>query len=106
MTELIPSDLAKPGNGAASCEAATRPNAAFKPLGMAAIVLSLSFLAFLLVIMLKNGLGGLDWDSCQGSDSTDPATAGIWGALQGIAADHGSHAGAVVPDGRAGGGLS
>jgi len=55
----------------------------FRLLGLAAIVLSLSFLALLLVIMLKNGLGGLDWSFLSGTDSTDAATAGVWGATKG-----------------------
>ncbi|GGC32896.1 hypothetical protein GCM10011371_20430 [Novosphingobium marinum] len=55
----------------------------FRLLGLGAIVLSLSFLVLLLVIMLKNGLGGLDWEFLTGSDSTDASTAGIWGALKG-----------------------
>ena len=55
----------------------------FRFLGLAAIVLSLSFLFLLLFIMLKNGLSGLDWDFLTGSDSTDPATAGVWGAVKG-----------------------
>jgi phosphate transport system permease protein len=55
----------------------------FRLLGLAAIVLSLSFLALLLVIMLKNGLAGLNWQFLTGSDSTDPNVAGIWGALKG-----------------------
>jgi phosphate transport system permease protein len=55
----------------------------FRLLGLAAIVLSLSFLALLLVIMLKNGLAGLNWQFLTGSDSTDPDVAGIWGALKG-----------------------
>ncbi|WP_232496092.1 phosphate ABC transporter permease PstA [Novosphingobium kaempferiae] len=55
----------------------------FKLIGLGAIVLSLSFLALLLVIMLKNGLGGLDWDFLSGSDSTDASAAGVWGAAKG-----------------------
>lgn len=55
----------------------------FRALGLAAIVLSLLFLAFLLFTMLRNGLGGLDWSFLTGSDSTDPATAGVWGAVKG-----------------------
>ena len=55
----------------------------FKLLGLGAIVLSLSFLALLLVIMLKNGLGGLDWRFLSGSDSTDATVAGVWGATKG-----------------------
>ncbi|HKT84783.1 MAG TPA: phosphate ABC transporter permease PstA [Novosphingobium sp.] len=63
-----------------------RRNAAerrFKLLGLGAIVVSLAFLALLLVIMLKNGVGGLDWRFLSGSDSTDPHTAGIWSAAKG-----------------------
>src|SRR5262245_15444639 len=55
----------------------------FRFLGLAAIVLSLAFLALLLVIMMKNGLGGLTGAFLTGSDSTDPATAGVWGAVKG-----------------------
>lgn len=72
-----------------SAEAArrvARRNAAerrFKLLGLGAIVVSLAFLALLLVIMLRNGVGGLDWRFLSGSDSTDPHTAGIWSAAKG-----------------------
>lgn len=55
----------------------------FKAMGVAAIILSLSFLAFLLVIMVGKGLGGIDWAFLTGSDSTEPDTAGIWGAFKG-----------------------
>ncbi|EZP81400.1 phosphate ABC transporter permease PstA [Novosphingobium resinovorum] len=55
----------------------------FKLVGLGAIVLSLGFLALLLVIMLKNGVAGLDWDFLSGSDSTDATTAGVWGAAKG-----------------------
>ncbi len=55
----------------------------FKALGLAAILVSLGFLAFLLVTMLANGLSGINWSFLSGSDSTDAATAGIWGALKG-----------------------
>jgi phosphate transport system permease protein len=55
----------------------------FKAMGVAAIVLSLSFLAFLLVTMVAKGLGGIDWSFLTGSDSTDPNNAGIWGAFKG-----------------------
>ena len=55
----------------------------FKAMGMAAVGLSLSFLAFLLFIMLRDGLGGIDWAFLTGSDSTDAANAGIWGAFKG-----------------------
>jgi len=55
----------------------------FRLLGLGAIVLSLSFLALLLFVMLRNGLGGLDWQFLTGSDSTDPDVAGVWGAVKG-----------------------
>ena len=55
----------------------------FKALGLLSVCLSLAFLAFLLFTMLRNGLGGIDWSFLSGSDSTDPATAGVWGALKG-----------------------
>ncbi|AXB77487.1 phosphate ABC transporter permease PstA [Novosphingobium sp. P6W] len=55
----------------------------FKMIGLGAIVLSLSFLALLLVIMLKNGVTGLDWSFLSGSDSTNASIAGVWGATKG-----------------------
>ena len=55
----------------------------FRRLGVAAIVLSLGFLAFLLATMLRNGIGGIDWAFLSGSDSTDAHTAGIWSAFKG-----------------------
>jgi phosphate transport system permease protein len=55
----------------------------FRLLGMAAVVLSVGFLALLLVIMLGNGLSGIDWQFLTSSDSTNPDMAGIWGAFKG-----------------------
>ncbi len=55
----------------------------FKWAGVAAIILSLSFLAFLIVTMISNGASGIDWAFLSSSDSTDPATAGVWGAFKG-----------------------
>jgi phosphate transport system permease protein len=55
----------------------------FKAMGVAAIVLSLSFLAFLLFVMVRNGIAGLDLDFLTASDSTNAADAGIWGAFKG-----------------------
>jgi phosphate transport system permease protein len=55
----------------------------FKALGLASILISLGFLAFLLVTMMANGVSGLNFDFLSNSDSTDAATAGIWGALKG-----------------------
>ena len=55
----------------------------FKLLGFAAVGISLAFLAFLLATMLWKGMGGLTLGFLQASDSTDPAMAGVWGALKG-----------------------
>jgi phosphate transport system permease protein len=55
----------------------------FRLLGLLAIAVSLLFLAFLLFTMAKNGLGGLNWGFISGSDSTEPATAGVWSAVKG-----------------------
>lgn len=55
----------------------------FRALALGAVVLSLAFLAFLLFSMLKNGVSGLDWRFLTSSDSTDPAVAGVWGAVKG-----------------------
>ena len=55
----------------------------FRMIGQAAIGLSLLFLALLLVIMVNNGLGGIDWAFLTGSDSTDASLAGVWGAVKG-----------------------
>jgi phosphate transport system permease protein len=55
----------------------------FKLLGLAAIVISLVFLAFLLFTMLKNGIAGLDWDFLTLSDATEPEMAGVWGSAKG-----------------------
>ena len=55
----------------------------FRLLGLAAIVISVAFLVFLLFTMLKNGLSGLTWDFLSGSDSTEPDVAGVWGAVKG-----------------------
>jgi phosphate transport system permease protein len=55
----------------------------FKLLGLAAVGVSLAFLAFLLGTMLWKGMGGLTLDFLKASDSTDPAMAGVWGALKG-----------------------
>jgi phosphate transport system permease protein len=55
----------------------------FKALGAIAIILSLSFLAFLLFVMVRNGISGIDWSFLTASDSTNAADAGIWGAFKG-----------------------
>lgn len=52
-------------------------------MGLIAILISLGFLAFLLITMLANGVSGLSLSFLTGSDSTDASTAGIWGALKG-----------------------
>jgi phosphate transport system permease protein len=55
----------------------------FKLLGLVAVGSSLAFLAFLLATMLWKGAGGLSLEFLTASDSTDPAMAGVWGALKG-----------------------
>jgi phosphate transport system permease protein len=55
----------------------------FKAMGLAAVVLACGFLAFLLISMLVKGAGGLSLDFLMASDATDPAVAGVWGALKG-----------------------
>ena len=55
----------------------------FKLLGLSAVGLSMAFLVFLIGTMLIGGLGGLDWAFLSGSDSTEPDTAGVWGAVKG-----------------------
>jgi phosphate transport system permease protein len=55
----------------------------FKALGLAAILVSLTFLAVLLFTMLKNGIGGIDMAFLTGSDSTNPITAGVWSSMKG-----------------------
>jgi len=55
----------------------------FKLLGLSAVGLSMAFLVFLIGTMLISGLGGLDWAFLSGSDSTEPDTAGVWGAVKG-----------------------
>jgi phosphate transport system permease protein len=55
----------------------------FKLLGLLAVGLSMAFLVFLIGTMLISGLGGLDWAFLSGSDSTEPDTAGVWGAVKG-----------------------
>jgi phosphate transport system permease protein len=55
----------------------------FKYVGFAAVSLSVAFLAFLLVTMMINGVGGIDWSFLINADSTEASTAGIWGALKG-----------------------
>ena len=55
----------------------------FRIYGFAAVGLSLAFLAFLLVTMTVKGAGGLSLDFLTQSDSTEAATAGVWGALKG-----------------------
>jgi phosphate transport system permease protein len=87
--ERIPTDW----NGAAMRRRIRRRYAAerrFRLLGLGAILVSAGFLAFLLVTMLGNGIGGfvsedggIDWNFLTGSDATDPAEVGIWGAFKG-----------------------
>jgi phosphate transport system permease protein len=55
----------------------------FKAMGLAAILISLLFLAILLYTMLKNGIAGLDFTFLTASDSTNPDTAGVWSSVKG-----------------------
>ena len=55
----------------------------FRLLGLAAVLISVGFLAFLLITILIDGIGGFSMQFLTGSDATDPARAGIWGALKG-----------------------
>ena len=55
----------------------------FRAIGFAAIAISVAFLAFLLITMLAKGVAGLDLAFLTGTDSTEAARAGIWGALKG-----------------------
>jgi len=55
----------------------------FKAMGLIAIFTSMAFLVFLLVTMLYEGLGGIDWAFLTNSDATDPDKAGIFGSLKG-----------------------
>ena len=55
----------------------------FRLTGLVAISLSLLFLAFLLFTIVRDGIGGVDWSFITGSDSTDAASAGVWGAVKG-----------------------
>ncbi|GAA4034507.1 hypothetical protein GCM10022281_13300 [Sphingomonas rosea] len=55
----------------------------FKALGLLAIGISLAFLVFLLVTMTVRGIGGFSAGFLSASDATDPAAAGVWGALKG-----------------------
>ncbi|HEX8640932.1 MAG TPA: phosphate ABC transporter permease PstA [Allosphingosinicella sp.] len=55
----------------------------FRLLGLAALLLSAGFLVFLLATVATNGLSGFSWMFLTGSDATEPARVGIWGALKG-----------------------
>lgn len=55
----------------------------FRRAGLAAVVLSGLFLVYLLASMVMTGIGGLDLAFLSASDSTDPAAAGVAGALKG-----------------------
>ena len=55
----------------------------FKFLGLAAVAISLGFLAFLLMTMISKGAAGLSLGFLTASDSTEAASAGVWGALKG-----------------------
>jgi phosphate transport system permease protein len=71
------------GAGATRLAARYASERRFKALGFAAVIISMSFLFFLLFTMLTKGIGGIDWDFLTLSDATDPAQAGIWGSMKG-----------------------
>ena len=55
----------------------------FKLAGLLTVLLSLGFLAFLLITMTVRGIGGFGGDFLSASDATDPTQVGVWGALAG-----------------------
>ena len=55
----------------------------FRFLGLAAIVVSAAFLAYLLLTIAVQGIGGFSATFLTGADATDPVRVGIWGALKG-----------------------
>lgn len=55
----------------------------FAAIGMGAVILAVFFLAFLLWSMMADGINGLSLQFLTGSDASDPAVAGIAGALKG-----------------------
>jgi phosphate transport system permease protein len=55
----------------------------FRLLGLAAVLVSVGFLAFLLVTVAAKGLSGFSLGFLTGSDATDPSRVGVWGALKG-----------------------
>lgn len=55
----------------------------FEALGIAAIVISVFFLIYLLFTMLSEGISGIDMGFLTNSDATEPDAAGIWGSLKG-----------------------
>jgi phosphate transport system permease protein len=82
MTKRAPTDW----NGTAMQRRIRRRYAAerrFRLIGLAAVLLSAGFLAFLLVTIAIKGIPGLSLAFLSGSDATDPARAGIWGAFKG-----------------------
>lgn len=86
MTDLAHTGLTGTWDSPAAQKRLARRHAAekrFRIWGIVAISVSLLFLAFLLFTMLKSGLGGLTLDFLSGSDSTEPTTAGVWGAVKG-----------------------
>ena len=83
MSSAAPASRWTDGSMRAHLRKRYRSERIFKALGFAAVALSLAFLAFLLATMLWKGVGGLSWAFLMASDSTDPAMAGVWGALKG-----------------------
>jgi phosphate transport system permease protein len=55
----------------------------FAGAGLLATLMAVGFLVILLWSMLAGGLNGINWQFLTGSDATDPAQVGIWGAFKG-----------------------
>ena len=55
----------------------------FRLAGLAAVLLSGAFLAYLLGTIAVQGIGGIDWAFLTGADATEPGRVGIWAALKG-----------------------
>ena len=82
MSDRAPTDW----NGGAMQRRIRRRYAAerrFRLLGLAAVLLSAGFLVFLLTTIAIPGIPGFSVAFFTGSDATDPARVGIWGAFKG-----------------------
>lgn len=55
----------------------------FRAMGLLSILLAVGFLVLLMWSMLAGGINGINLHFLTGSDATDPAQVGIWGAFKG-----------------------